>query len=265
MKNPHHVIFFLTSLTLMLISSCENKTGSLLHGQNIKPQLPNFETYRDTSPRRPVSDSPKITREEDPMDASGRDPTAPPSEPFADVPVNVSEGELGDVPTIPIPTDDDFYPEDDLVHLLPDPHDVVVGVALCGNGHVDLKEQCDDGNDIAGDGCNEICRFEICGNRFVDAREECDDGNDVDGDGCNKRCEFEVCGNKRIDVNEECDDGNLTAGDGCSPCCKYERCGNGVIDTTRMDPVTGSAVPFEECDDFNITDGDGCSAFCQKE
>lgn len=31
---------------------------------------------------------------------------------------------------------------------------------LCGNGQVDVDEQCDDGNFIDGDGCNHLCKLE---------------------------------------------------------------------------------------------------------
>ena len=34
----------------------------------------------------------------------------------------------------------------------------IVGVAECGNGIVDPGEECDDGNDVAGDGCTPDCR-----------------------------------------------------------------------------------------------------------
>jgi len=30
----------------------------------------------------------------------------------------------------------------------------------CGNGVVDLGEQCDDGNRVNGDGCSSACRIE---------------------------------------------------------------------------------------------------------
>jgi cysteine-rich repeat protein len=31
---------------------------------------------------------------------------------------------------------------------------------MCGDGHVDAGEQCDDGNPISGDGCSSTCRLE---------------------------------------------------------------------------------------------------------
>jgi len=49
--------------------------------------------------------------------------------------------------------------------------------------------------------------------------EECDDGNQVDGDGCDTNCTLTRCGNGIVTAGEECDDGNLRRGDGCSPTC----------------------------------------------
>jgi cysteine-rich repeat protein len=69
--------------------------------------------------------------------------------------------------------------------------------------------------------------------------EECDDGNQKDGDGCDTDCKVEAgwsctggswshesvcdkCGNGVQQADEECDDGNSNAGDGCSSTCKIE-------------------------------------------
>jgi cysteine-rich repeat protein len=60
----------------------------------------------------------------------------------------------------------------------------------CGNGQVEVGEQCDDGNKTAGDGCSATCELElpICGNGIVEHGEECDDGNLINGDGCSVVC-----------------------------------------------------------------------------
>ena len=62
--------------------------------------------------------------------------------------------------------------------------------SVCGNGVVEVTEQCDDGNTVSCDGCSDHCRREICGNRVVDCGEQCDDGaaNGQPGDPCSARC-----------------------------------------------------------------------------
>jgi cysteine-rich repeat protein len=100
----------------------------------------------------------------------------------------------------------------------------------CGNGILDSGEQCDDGNNINGDGCSSNCMIEhytpVCGNGILDSGEQCDDGNNINGDGCSSTCVIEhytpVCGNGILDSGEQCDDGNNINGDGCSSTCVIE-------------------------------------------
>ncbi len=62
----------------------------------------------------------------------------------------------------------------------------------CGDGQLDDGEDCDDGNNIDGDGCSAECTFEpFCGDGNLDDGEECDDGNNIDGDGCSANCTTE--------------------------------------------------------------------------
>lgn len=64
-----------------------------------------------------------------------------------------------------------------------------------------------------------------CGNDVLEDGEECDDGNNVPGDGCDPTCKEEIppeCGNGVLEYGEECDDGNNVPGDGCDPLCKEE-------------------------------------------
>ena len=62
--------------------------------------------------------------------------------------------------------------------------------------------------------------------------EECDDGNTVNGDGCDNNCMKPGCGNGIIDVGEECDNGplndNVSATKSPSP---------GNISRTRSKPL----------------------------
>jgi cysteine-rich repeat protein len=140
----------------------------------------------------------------------------------------------------------------------------------CGNKVVQSGEECDDGNLMAGDGCDHECQLEgevapTCGNAVREGNEQCDDGNAQDNDGCNANCERVVaplpvaaqCGNATVETGEQCDDGNRAVGDGCDANCQVEQqapvCGNGVRE--------GS----EECDDGNTNTGDGCDARCERE
>lgn len=124
--------------------------------------------------------------------------------------------------------------------------------SVCGDGQVDIGEECDDGNDFDDDGCGHTCIAERCGDGLLQRGESCDDGNVQGGDGCSAACAEEFCGNGVLEGLEECDDGNLTTGDGCSQHCTIEACGDGVV----------QAALEEQCDDGNRTDGDGCSEGC---
>jgi cysteine-rich repeat protein len=153
----------------------------------------------------------------------------------------------------------------------------------CGDGELQLGEQCDDGNAVDCDGCSSTCVAEDgCGDGSLCESEECDDGNLVDCDGCSPECVLEsgwvcgdgdineqcgeqcdppgelcdddclrvpVCGDGVLEGDEECDDGNLADCDGCSGSCVLETgCGDGV------------RCGAEECDDGNAVSCDGCSA-----
>ena len=128
--------------------------------------------------------------------------------------------------------------------------------AACGDGFVRAgAEACDDGNDVAADGCT-ACVVDVCGDGQLGPGEDCDDGNAAGGDGCTASCTLEACGDALPGLGEQCDDGNVIAGDGCDAGCqleKLEACG---------DWVTG---PGEQCDDGGTASGDGCSALCQLE
>jgi cysteine-rich repeat protein len=123
----------------------------------------------------------------------------------------------------------------------------------CGDGVRDDNEECDDGDNVSGDGCDEFCRREVCGNGVLNPDEGCDDGNTINGDGCSSTCLLESCGNGVVDTQEQCDNGHLTPGSGCNAFCRFEVCGNLFLDAG------------EQCDDGNTLNGDGCSAVCEFE
>jgi len=162
---------------------------------------------------------------------------------------------------------------------------IVVGI--CGDGTLNVGEQCDDGNNIEGDGCSAICVLEFCGDGMLDVGETCDDGNKKNNDGCNSMCQAEFCGDGVKQTSEACDDGNNDNGDGCSSTCEIEpsECGNGILEapeacddgnlvdgdgcssTCEFEPICGNGLleGTEACDDGNLVDGDGCSSTCEIE
>jgi len=130
-----------------------------------------------------------------------------------------------------------------------------IEAGVCGDGTLNVGEQCDDGNNDDNDGCSATCEIEECGDGIEQTSEECDDGNTKNNDGCSATCQDEVCGDGIKQTSEECDDGNNTSGDGCSAICELETgsCGDGNLNVG------------EQCDDGNMADGDGCSSTCELE
>ncbi|WP_422884877.1 DUF4215 domain-containing protein [Nannocystis pusilla] len=130
---------------------------------------------------------------------------------------------------------------------------------VCGNGEVEGGEECDDGNDVEGDGCEPSCvPTPQCGNSMIEQGEVCDDGNTEDGDECSADCQTATpepeCGDGTVQEPEMCDDGNQEPGDGCEPDCTPTppECGNGIEEGD------------EQCDDGNDVDG-GPGDFCKND
>lgn len=94
----------------------------------------------------------------------------------------------------------------------------------CGNGiddDGDGAKDCDDSDCVDTAAC---APPGVCGDGTLDAGEQCDDGNNVSGDGCEGDCTTPVvCGDGKLGGAEQCDDGNTKPGDGCSPLCKLEK------------------------------------------
>ncbi len=161
-------------------------------------------------------------------------------------------------------------------------------VGACGDGIVQLGEDCDDGNAATCDGCSAQCRHETgCGDGVRCGTETCDDGNGEGCDGCSATCTVEagalcgdgvvnvacgeqcdppsascttecqhipMCGDGFQDAGEDCDDGNRGNCDGCSADCRIETgCGDGI------------RCGAEQCDDGNAASCDGCSSACARE
>ena len=102
-----------------------------------------------------------------------------------------------------------------------------------------------------------------CGNGEVEVEEECDDGNSVDTDLCTGACRLARCGDGiTVAINgaedEACDDGNLEDTDACLSSCVPAVCGDGIMRSDRAEGEAG----FEACDDGNDANDDGCLVGC---
>jgi len=142
-----------------------------------------------------------------------------------------------------------------------------VCTTACGDGNVDLDEQCDDGNQFSGDGCTLACAIEA---GYTCVNDERPDLTIVSV--CLPRCGDEV-----VTVTEECDNGDAEsdtdgvlnedgAYGGCDTQCHLgPYCGDGVV-FTDFDPGTGRSI--EQCDKgagnvdtYGVVGG--CSPSCQ--
>ncbi|MEZ4428483.1 MAG: DUF4215 domain-containing protein, partial [Nannocystaceae bacterium] len=123
----------------------------------------------------------------------------------------------------------------------------------CGDGILQVGEECDDNNDVDTDDCTNTCMNAACGDAIVwEGNEECDDGNDVDTDDCLSDCSAASCGDGVVwEGNEECDDGNMVDTDDCLNSCDAASCGDAIV-----------WEGVEECDDGNMVDDDECSNMC---
>ncbi|MFT3697897.1 MAG: DUF4215 domain-containing protein [Kofleriaceae bacterium] len=106
--------------------------------------------------------------------------------------------------------------------------------SICGNGVVEYGEICDDGNDIATDGCTNSCVPEMCGDGIVASDEDCDDPSQATNCPygvascmiCDATCHFvdatgNVCGDGVVAAPDEvCDDGNTDACGTCDATCR---------------------------------------------
>lgn len=170
-------------------------------------------------------------------------------------------------------------------------NDIEFAYNTCGDGTVDVSEECDDDNETDEDGCSSACETEVlCGNGNVNTGEACDDGNTVSGDGCSADCsKVEVCGDGTVDSGEACDDGDTSNNNDCLNTCVVASCPDSYIwnagtametcddgDYSSMDAcpnncktavcgdghIWNTESGTETCDDGNTVDADGCSATC---
>jgi cysteine-rich repeat protein len=143
---------------------------------------------------------------------------------------------------------------------------------VCGNGALEKFEECDDGNTMSGDGCENDCRFTCVAGDPKKGDAKCDDANACNGaetcsgshtclggtplgEGapcgqdlvCVKgNCQAPSCGDGQKQPGEECDDGNAAPGDGCEPACKLTCLST---DPARNCKSTNVCVEDGTCDD----------------
>jgi len=94
---------------------------------------------------------------------------------------------------------------------------------VCGNGIVEVGEECDDGDDDDLDGCTSQCEeAPVCPAGTEDCPcdgNSCDQGLSCEGGTCVKEA-VPVCGNGILEQGEACDDGNNQIWDECDKSCK---------------------------------------------
>ncbi len=120
----------------------------------------------------------------------------------------------------------------------------------CGNGAVDVGEECDNGSDAQGkslnvggySGCTSVClRGPYCGDGFRNGPEACDDGkNDGSYGTCKADCsKAPYCGDGTVNGSEVCDLGAANVASGYGPslcttrCVPAHICGDGYLDSAN--------------------------------
>lgn len=146
------------------------------------------------------------------------------------------------------------------------------GAPVCGNGIVEGDEECDDGNQVEGDGCTTLCTFTCTVDDDCDDLEPCN-GKEVcgpegvcmpgpggmsDGEQCDDnascregKCVPHACGNGYLEDDEECDDGDSDDSNGCTGECLFT-CFIGE-DETEKDAERGCA---NDCNQTSVCDSD---------
>jgi cysteine-rich repeat protein len=110
--------------------------------------------------------------------------------------------------------------------------------AVCGNGALEIGEECDDNNTNTMDGCDDACDVET---GFV-----CD--LDVEPTACHPV----VCGDGERELGEECDDNNTNNADGCDENCDIEF--GFVCSEPDMGMQTSTCVPHPDLGAFAAGD-----------
>jgi cysteine-rich repeat protein/parallel beta-helix repeat protein len=170
----------------------------------------------------------------------------------------------GDPAYLPVPGETDI---DGAPRLVGVAVDIGADELSCGDGNTDVGEQCDDGDLVSGDGCDENCTFTACGNGIVTAGEMCDDGNVAAGDCCGASCAFEPSGAPCNDASlcsliDTCDGAGLCEGSTTSePLCTVAAAGAASLklrggDKSLLTFTYGRSAPGDLSDLGDPTAGD---------
>ncbi|MFA4837158.1 MAG: hypothetical protein WC749_13950, partial [Dehalococcoidia bacterium] len=125
-------------------------------------------------------------------------------------------------------------------------------------------EECDDINNITGDGCNSTCRWERCGNANKEPSEGCDNGNSTDTTGSCINCYRARCGDGFLYAgHEQCDPKDSKTKSGCSKnCTKAETpsdtCKNGLRDNDETDIDCGGSCTAKCLSDKRCIENADC-------
>jgi cysteine-rich repeat protein len=114
----------------------------------------------------------------------------------------------------------------------------------CGDGLIEKGEECEDGNQVNGDGCDN-CLF-TC--RSLDATRNCSSSDPCPGSATCDDTKHQCVGATPLQDLSPCGTGKACVGG----VCKDKYCSNGKVD-----------APGEECDDGNRVKGDGCENDCK--
>ena len=119
----------------------------------------------------------------------------------------------------------------------------------CGNDHLGVGEECDDGNTEDGDGCSSECVEEYCGNDVCDVGESCF--------GCLEDCEG-VVGNPACEEGKVCEE---NFGVGTCSISLASSCGNGQID--EGEECDGNNLNGKTCESLEFNSGNlACNDVC---
>lgn len=270
MSSRSLVVMLAAAASLLYLAGCGESSSSVDEDSDTST-YPDVGTDVEDVPEDAPGDVPVDEVEDPPSDGGGDVSEDVPGEDVAeDPPLDAAEDVVEDVPLDTLedaPTD---LPTEEVA-------------PYCGDGTPDTDEECDDGNDVSGDGCENDCTWtceldtDCLDSEECNGDETCDttthtclegaglvDGTLCEADGLattrdvcvSEVCQFSECGDGFADLGggEQCDDGNDVTGDGCENDCTYsdvEVTGYRVVTLEVVDPHLYTQVLF--CTDITGT------------